>query len=130
MAEDESILFSEKHSWCRVSGKVATVGLSDFAQKQLKDIVFAELPKEGNIVEQGKSMAVVESVKSVSDVYAPVSGKVVEVNKELEANPSLINSDPLGKGWIAKIEIENQDELGNLLPKEKYKALVEKKREQ
>src|SRR3989338_5051781 len=98
----KDLKYTKEHEWVRVSGDVGIVGITDFAQKQLTDIVFVELPVKGKKVEQNKQMAVIESVKSVSDVFSPVTGEVTDVNLQLQDNPELINKDPYGKGWIAK----------------------------
>lgn len=114
------MLFTKEHEWVEVKGSVATVGISAFAQKQLGDIVSIELPSVGSTFSQGQSFAIVDSMKASSDVYAPVSGEVVEVNKDLLNNPQWINEDPYGKGWIAKIKVSGADELKKLMKKEEY----------
>ncbi len=125
MANPDDRKYSKQHEWCKVEANTATVGITDYAQKALTDIVFVELPKVGANVEQGKPMCVLESVKSVSDVFAPVSGEVVEVNSELDSKPDLVNKDPFEEGWIAKIKLAKQEELGNLLDSKQYDAFVE-----
>lgn len=120
MANPSDLKYSKGHEWVRVDRDIAIMGVTDFAQKQLTDIVFVELPEKGKKVERGKHMAVIESVKSVSDVFSPVTGKVIEVNEKLKDNPELINKDPYGEGWIAKIKMANKDELNNLMSSEKY----------
>src|SRR3989338_2810762 len=120
MENPKNLKYSKEHEWVKVEGDIAIVGITDFAQKQLTDIVFVELPEKGKHVTQGKAMAVVESVKSVSDVFAPVSGEIVDVNNELADSPEILNKEPYGKGWIAKVKIENKGELDNLLTAEKY----------
>ena len=120
MASPSDRKYSRKHEWCKLEGKIATVGVTDYAQKQLTDIVFVELPKVGSKAEQGKNMCVVESVKSVSDVIAPVSGEVVEANKQLLSKPELINKEPFGRGWIAKIRLSNEKEFKALLDARQY----------
>ncbi len=100
--------FSKDHTWVNEDGKV---GISDYAQKQLKDIVFVELPEKGKKVEKGKQVATIESVKSVSDVISPVSGEVIEVNESLQEDPTIINSDCYGKGWLFKVKVEESDDL-------------------
>lgn len=112
--------YSKDHEWVKIENGVAIVGITDFAQQQLTDIVFVELPKIGKEVEKGKPFAVVESVKSVSDVFAPISGNVVEANSELESNSALINQDAFGKGWIAKINPKNLSELDSLMNSKQY----------
>ncbi len=106
--------FTKEHEWVRIDGDTATFGITDHAQEALGDIVFVELPEIGRTIEAGEAYAVVESVKAVSDVYAPVAGDVVEVNEALEGEPELVNSDPYGAGWIAKVTIgDGQVELLN-----------------
>ena len=126
MENPKSLKYSKEHEWVKVEGDIAIVGITDFAQKQLTDIVFVELPEKGKHVTQGNAMAVVESVKSVSDVFAPVSGEVVDVNNELTDAPEILNKEPYGKGWIAKVKIENIGELDNLLTAEKYGEFLKK----
>ena len=101
-------LYTKEHEWVKIKGNIATVGITDYAQKELTDIVYVELPNKGIEIEAGDELCTVESVKNASDVFSPVSGKVIEVNRELEDEPELINSDPYGKGWIAKIEITEE----------------------
>jgi glycine cleavage system H protein len=114
--------FTEDHEWLRIEGDIATVGITDYAQQQLGDIVFVELPQPGKTVAKGSPAAVVESVKAASDVYAPVSGEVVEPNQALAANPALINSDPMGEGWFFKVKIARPEELNDLMDANAYKA--------
>ena len=117
--------YTKSHEWVRVSGDTATVGISDHAQHELTDVVFVELPAAGRKVKAGESCAVVESVKTASDIYAPMAGKVMEVNRKLEDNPALINKDCYGKGWIAKIEVRDMDESTNLMSAEEYRNYLE-----
>ena len=105
MEIQKDLLYTMEHEWVRLKGNRAVVGVSDFAQKQLGDVVFVELPAEGTELVKENTFGVVESVKTVSDVYAPLSGKVVAVNKDLETQPDLVNSDPYGKGWMIEIEV-------------------------
>lgn len=114
------LMYTKKHEWARIAGSKVTVGITDHAQDELTDIVYVELPKVGKEVKAGDELAVVESVKSTSDVYSPVSGKVIDINKALESSPETINKDPYGKGWIVIIETENPKEPG-LLTAEQYK---------
>ena len=116
----ENLLYTQEHEWIRVDGQDAVIGVTQFAQDQLGDIVFVELPEVGALIEQESSFGVVESVKTVSDLYAPVSGTVTAVNKDLEAHPELVNDEPYGKGWIIKIELANENELKNLMSPEDY----------
>jgi glycine cleavage system H protein len=120
MKNPSDLKYSEKHEWVRLEGEVAIVGVTDFAQKQLTDIVFVELPSKGKKVEKGKAMAVIESVKSVSDVFSPVNGEVLETNEGLSDNPDIINKDPYGEGWIAKIKVDDKSQLNSLMSAEEY----------
>ncbi|OGJ50106.1 glycine cleavage system protein H [Candidatus Peregrinibacteria bacterium RIFOXYB2_FULL_32_7] len=122
----ESLYYNKDHEWVKIDGLKAIVGISDVAQDLLTDIVFAELPEIGKELKQFGTACVVESVKSVSDVYSPLSGKVSEVNKELESAPEIINSDPYEKGWIFKLEGVDEKELKNLMTAEEYKKFIEK----
>lgn len=120
-----SLYFTKEHEWIRVEGDTATVGITDFAQGQLGDIVFVEVPQAGAQVTQGGEAAVVESVKAASDVYAPVSGEVVEGNGALEADPSLVNSDPEGEGWFFKLRLSDNSQLSDLMGEAEYRAFVD-----
>lgn len=120
----KELKYTREHEWVRVSGKRAIVGITDHAQKELGDVVFVELPAVSDTATQGGEFAVVESVKAVSEVYAPVSGTVVEVNENLSDQPELINQDPYGDGWIAVIELSDPEELDNLLSADDYAAFV------
>lgn len=119
------VRYSKDHEYVRVEGDAAVVGISHYAQGQLGDVVFVELPELGKVVEQGKEVAVVESVKAASEVYAPVSGEVVAVNEELEGNPALVNAAPEAEGWFLKLRIANPAELDGLMDEAAYKAFVE-----
>jgi glycine cleavage system H protein len=112
--------YSQEHEWIRVDGDVATVGISDFAQSQLGDVVFVELPAVGTQVSKDAEAAVVESVKAASDVYAPVSGEVVEVNEALEGTPELVNQSPTGDGWFMKIRLSDPSELDGMMDEAAY----------
>ncbi|MDB6057233.1 MAG: glycine cleavage system protein [Verrucomicrobiales bacterium] len=112
--------FAKSHEWVRVSGDIATVGISDHAQHELTDVVFAEVPQVGRKVKAGEATAVVESVKTASDVYAPVSGEIVEANGDLGSNPELVNKDPYGKGWFFKVKLSNPTELISLMDPTAY----------
>ena len=116
----ENLLYTQEHEWIRVDGQDAVIGVTQFAQDQLGDIVFVELPEVGSVIEQESPFGVVESVKTVSDLYAPVSGTITAVNKDLEANPEQVNDEPYGKGWIIKIELTDENELKNLMSPEDY----------
>ena len=119
------IRFSKDHEWVKVDGDTATVGITVYAQEQLGDVVFVDLPAMGKKVEKGKEMAVVESVKAASEVYAPLTGEVVEVNPALADAPATVNEDAMGKGWFAKLKIANKGELGELMDEAAYKKYVE-----
>ena len=120
MEVPENILYTQEHEWVRVDGKKAVVGITQFAQDQLGDIVFVELPEVGTLIEQESPFGVVESVKTVSDLYAPISGTVTASNKDLEAHPEQVNSEPYGKGWIIEIEISDEKELEKLMSSDDY----------
>lgn len=119
-----SLYFTKEHEWIRVEGDVATVGISDHAQSQLGDIVFAETPEAGRDVAKGDDAAVVESVKAASDVYAPVSGEVLEGNEALADNPALVNEDPEGEGWFFKLKLADTSELDGLMGEDEYRDWV------
>ncbi|GAB6272410.1 MAG: glycine cleavage system protein GcvH [Smithellaceae bacterium] len=122
-------LYSKDHEWVKDQGDgTAVIGITDYAQEMLTDIVFVELPPIGKKVAQGEPVAVVESVKSVSDVYSPVSGEVMDVNKTLEETPELVNQDAFGEGWIAKLKITNADELKSLLNATAYDTLTQEEK--
>src|SRR3954464_1120040 len=112
--------YAKSHEWVRVVGNVATVGITDHAQHELTDVVFVELPEVGRKIKAGDACAVVESVKTASDIYSPVGGEVTEVNKALVDNPSLVNSEPYASGWFFKIKLENASEANALLTPEQY----------
>lgn len=120
-----SVRYTKDHEYVRLDGDIAVIGISDYAQGQLGDIVFVELPEIGKAVAQGAEAAVVESVKAASEVYAPLSGEVVEVNSELESAPALVNEDPEGKGWFVKLKIADAAELDALMDADAYKAFLE-----
>ncbi len=123
----EDLLYTEEHEWVKVDGDIAICGITDYAQKSLSDIVFVELPEVGKKVEKGEVVCTVESVKAVSDVYAPMSGEVVEVNEKLESSPELINNSPYKDGWIFKLKVagDNEKNKEGLLSPEEYRKLVE-----
>ena len=120
-----SLYFTKEHEWVRVEGDTATVGISDHAQEQLGDIVFAEVPETGKRLSKGQEAAVVESVKAASDVYAPVSGEVVEGNSKVADDPSIVNSDPEGEGWFFKLKLDNSSELDGLMDEAAYREWVQ-----
>lgn len=116
--------FTQEHEWVRIEGDVATVGITQHAQERLGDLVFVELPAAGKRFEKGAPAAVVESVKAASEVYAPISGEVVEANPAIVADPSLVNSDPMGAGWFFKLKLANRAEVDALMDADAYKMLV------
>jgi glycine cleavage system H protein len=119
------IRFTDQHEWVRVEGGVATIGITDYAQEQLGDVVYVELPEVGKTIAQGEEVAVVESVKAASEVYAPVSGEVAEVNGDLEGAPGGINEDAMGKGWFVKLKLTDPSELSKLMDEDAYKNFIE-----
>ncbi len=119
-----TLYFTSEHEWISVEGVTATIGITDYAQAQLGDIVFVEVPPSGTIVAKGKEAAVVESVKAASDVYAPVSGEVTEANAALEADPSLVNTAPESEGWFFRLTLSDPSELDGLMDEAGYKAFV------
>lgn len=120
-----TIRFTDEHEWVRLDGDVATVGITDYAQSQLGDVVYVELPKPGAKVEKGKQAAVVESVKAASEVYAPVGGEVVEINQALADDPSTVNADPMGKGWFLKLKVADPSQVSALMDEAAYLKFVE-----
>ena len=116
--------YTKEHEWIRVDGEEAVVGITDYAQSQLGDIVFVECETVGDALEAGETFGTVEAVKTVSDLYLPVAGEVLEFNEELEGEPELVNKDPYGKGWIVKIKISDETELDGLLNADAYKAII------
>jgi len=117
--------FTEDHEWIRVEGKVATVGITDYAQEQMGDVVFVELPDAGKALEKGKEAAVVESVKAASEIYAPLDGEVTEANEALTDDPSKVNGDPQGEGWFFKMTIADAAQLESTMDEAAYKSFVE-----
>ncbi len=119
------IRFTDQHEWVRVDGDTATIGITDYAQEQLGDVVYVELPEVGKALAAGDEAAVVESVKAASEVYAPVSGEIVEVNGDLEGAPGGVNEDAMGRGWFVKMKLSDSSELAKLMDEDAYKAFVE-----
>jgi glycine cleavage system H protein len=117
--------YSSDHEWVRIEGTTATIGITEYAQDALGDVVFVEMPDPGLAVAAGESFSEVESTKSVSDIYAPITGSIAEVNTALESQPELLNSDPYGAGWICRIEISDPSEIAGLMDAEAYRALTE-----
>ena len=120
----DNFRYTKEHEWVMVEGDTATIGITDHAQSELGDIVYVDLPKAGTIVEKGKTLGSVESVKAVSDVYAPASGEVIEVNQELAGGPELLNQDPHGAAWLVKIRLSAPDELERLLTAGEYQEYL------
>lgn len=118
------LTYSESHEWIRVEGDIATIGITDFAQHALTDVVFVELPKKGAKLQKGKAFGVVESVKSVSELFAPLSGEVTDVNDALTKTPEKINDDPYGAGWMLRVKLSAKDDVKSLLTAAKYKATI------
>jgi glycine cleavage system H protein len=116
--------YTRSHEWLKINGKKALVGITDHAQSELTDIVFVELPEIGKELKQGEELCVVESVKSVSEIYTPISGKILNINKKLDNAPEIINKSPYDEGWLVEIEITNPLELDNLLNSESYKKII------
>lgn len=121
----EDLKYTREHEWVSIDGSVATIGITDHAQEQLGDVVFVELPSVGDRVEKADAFGVVESTKAVSDVYAPLSGEVSEVNDDLPDNPELINEDPYGDGWMVKITLGDKADLEDLMTAEEYRKFIE-----
>ena len=124
MSQPENLKFAESHEWITTGEETATVGISNHAQEELSDIVFVELPEVGRVVEKGESIAVVESVKAASDIYAPASGEIAGVNSALEDDPAKVNADAFGDGWLLKIKLGDATELDSLLTPEAYNEQI------
>jgi len=122
----ENLKYSNDHEWIKVEGNIALIGITDYAQSELGEIVYVDITTEGESVAHGEVFGSIEAVKTVSDLFMPASGKVLEVNPQLEDKPELVNEDPYGEGWIIKVEIENADDINSLLSAEDYKKLIGK----
>jgi len=122
----ENLKYTKDHEWIRLDGTTGVIGITDYAQGELGDIVFVELPPIGRKVEIGQVFGTVEAVKAVSDLYSPVTGEVVDVNKEIQDSPELVNKEPNERGWMIKVKIENEAELASLLDIDAYKSLIAK----
>ena len=125
----EDLKYSKEHEWVLVEGNVATIGITDYAQEHLGDIVFVELPAVGDKITKDEAFGVVESVKAVSDIYAPVSGKVLEVNDDLPDSPEMLNEDPYGDGWIVKVEMAEADDINDLMTAAEYEEYTAEEQE-
>lgn len=120
----QSLKYTEDHEWIKIDGDIATIGITDFAQNELGDIVYVEIETEGEEIDKGEVFGTVEAVKTVSDLFMPISGEVVEVNEELEGSPEIVNEDPYEKGWMIKIKVSTTSELNDLLSSDQYKEVV------
>ena len=125
MGVPQDLYYAKTHEWLRMDDNIATVGITDFAQNQLSDLTFVELPEVGTEVQAGDEVAVLESVKAASDIYAPIAGEIVDVNMDLEDTPELINNDPYGEGWILKIKFVREEDVDDLISAEEYDELCE-----
>ncbi len=117
--------YSKEHEWVKIEGKEAIIGITYYAQKELGDVVYVDLPEVGREIKQGEAIATLESVKTASEIYSPLSGKIIKVNEKLKEKPELINEDPYNNGWIVILEFSNSKEYDNLLSSEDYKKLIE-----
>ena len=130
MAYPTQYRYTKEHEWIGVKGDTATIGITDYAQHELGDVVFVELPAIGAKLEAGKSFSTVESVKPVSEIYAPAAGQVIEVNSALQNKPETINSDPHGDGWLVKVKLANPAEINSLMDAAAYEAFIEEKQKE
>ncbi|PVX50878.1 glycine cleavage system H protein [Balneicella halophila] len=119
-----SVKYTQEHEWVRLEGDVATVGITNFAQGELGDIVFVEIETEGETLDKEEVFGTIEAVKTVSDLFMPMSGEIIEFNSELEDNPALVNSDPMGEGWLIKIKVSDASQFEDLLTEDQYKELT------
>ncbi|MEK7357807.1 MAG: glycine cleavage system protein GcvH [Bdellovibrionota bacterium] len=124
----EDFYYTKDHEWAQVDENIVTIGVTEFAQEQLGEVVYVELPEEGQKVNQGESFGVVESVKAASDLYAPVSGTVIEVNMTLMEDPGSLNDDPMNNGWLIRIEMDSEKELANLVRAPEYRKMITEKK--
>lgn len=118
------VRYSEEHEWIRIEGEIGTIGITQYAQEQLGDVVFVDVPQVGRKIAKGESVAVVESVKAASDIYAPASGEVIEANAELATTPGDVNAEPMGRGWFFKIRLSDKGELAGLMDEKAYNEFV------
>lgn len=121
----DDLYYSKEHIWVKIEGDVATIGITDYGQHQLGDIVFIDLPENGREVESGEVIASVESIKAISEIYAPLTGKIISINEDLANDPSVINSDPYGDGWICDIQMKDPSEVEDLMTAEDYRAYLQ-----
>jgi glycine cleavage system H protein len=124
MSSPNELIYTENHEWVKVDGDIATIGITDHAQSELGDIIFIEFPKINDQVEKTEPFGTIEAVKTVADLFAPLSGKILEINKILEESPELVNSDAYGEGWIVKVSVDDLDQLNDLLSSENYEKLI------
>ncbi|MCH8299329.1 MAG: glycine cleavage system protein GcvH [Candidatus Marinimicrobia bacterium] len=125
MSLPADLKYTKEHEWTRIEGNIATIGVTDFAQSELGDIAWLEMPEIGDETKIGETFGTIEAVKTVEDLYAPISGKIIEINSELLDSPELVNDDPYGKGWIVKLEISDEAEITKLLSADDYAGLIE-----
>jgi glycine cleavage system H protein len=126
----EEFLYTKEHEWIRVDETIGTIGITDYAQKELGDIVFVELPKIGDHVAANEAFGTVESVKAVSELFSPVTGEVTAVNPKVQANPELLNADPHGDGWLIRVQVRDRDEIENLMTAAEYEAYIQEQKTQ
>jgi len=124
VTQPDGLLYSKEHEWVRIDGENATIGITDYAQNSLGDIVYVELPKVGAAIRQFGNVGVIESVKAVSDLFTPISGEVLEVNPALDADPAAVNKDPYGEGWLMKVRVSNPSEAAQLLSAADYEKIA------
>lgn len=124
MTFPEDLKYTKDHEWIRVENNIGTVGITDHAQSELGDVVFVDIPSDLTEVKKGEAFGTIEAVKTVADIYAPVSGKILEINTSVNDKPEIVNKDPYGAGWLVKIELTNPEELNDLLSVEEYKQLI------
>ena len=129
MTFPEDLKYSKEHEWVKVNGNIATIGVTDYAQDQLGEIVFVELPDEGEEFGKDDAFGVVESVKSVNDVYAPVAGRILEINDPVVDSPEMVNEDPYSEGWLVKMEVTNPKDLKDLMTSKQYEAYIKEESE-
>ncbi len=120
----ENLKYTDDHEWTKIDGDVATIGITDYAQGELGDVVFVELPEVGTTITKGDTFGTIEAVKAVADLFAPLSGEVIEVNEKLGGEPETVNKDPYGEGWMIKIKLSNPEEVNDLMDAEAYKAKI------
>ena len=121
---DKQLLFTKEHEWIKVDGKTATIGITDYAQSELGDIVFVEMPNVGDKFSQNDTVGTIEAVKTVADIYSPIDGTIIEINQDIESDPEFVNSDPYSKGWLIKMRFSDSSDFKNLLTNIEYKELI------